>query len=118
MPTELLPRQNISSTEIGDNPFFNLFDQSMRFISDAISVSRDSYELSFNLVYHSRMPQSISNRCLGLPDRFKTNYHQFLIEDGEDDNEHPIYKYIDDFGYIHTFYYVKTSLYFCNESNL
>lgn len=118
MPTELLPRQNISSTEIGDNPFFNLFDQSMRFISDTISVSRNSYELSFNLVYHSRMPQSISNRCLGLPDRFKTNYHQFLIEDGEDDNEHPIYKYIDDFGYIHTFYYVKTSLYFCNESNL
>lgn len=90
----------------------------MRFISDAISVSRDSYELSFNLVYHSRMSSVISNKCLGLPERFKTNYHQFLIEDGEDENEHPIYKYIDGFGYIHTFYYVNSLLYYCNESEL
>ena len=27
----VLPNQNICNAEIGDNPFFNLFDQAMRF---------------------------------------------------------------------------------------
>lgn len=114
----ILPFQNICETEIGDNPTFNLFDMSMRFVTKSFTYHRDSYALSICLIYHSRMSQTISDLCLGLPDGFKTNYHQFIIQDGTDSNQHPIYKYIDGPGYIHTFYYVNDSLYYCNGDEL
>ena len=117
MPQNIFP-QNIKETEIGDNPYFNLFDMSMRFFTKTFTYHRDSYALGIYIVYHSRMPQTISNLCLGLPDRFKTNYHQFLIEDGTDSNQHPIYKYVDGPGFIHTFYYVSSSLYYCSGDEL
>ena len=104
------PKQNIIGSNLGDNPFYNLFDQSIRFISDTISVSRDSYTLSFNLVYHSRMQDRLSSLVNGLPSRFKTNYHQYLIQDGVDENNNDIYKYIDADSYIHTFYKMKERL--------
>lgn len=89
----VLPSQNISETEIGDNPTFNLFDMSMRFITKSFTYHRDSYALSICLIYHSRMPQAISDLYVGLPDGFKTNYHQFIVQDGTDANQNPIYKY-------------------------
>ena len=112
------PVQNIKESNIGNNPYFNLFDQSIRFISNAVSVSREAYELSFNLVYHSRMQDMLSALISGLPKRFKTNYHQFLIKDGKDGGNNDIYKYIDAEGYIHSFYKVLTDLYYCATSNL
>lgn len=113
-----LPSQNTSKTEIGDNPTFNLFDMSMRFITKSFVYSRDSYALSIFLTYHSRMPQTISDLCLGLPDGFKTNYHQFLVQDGIDPNQHPVFKYIDGPGYIHSFNYVNDYLYYCSEDEI
>lgn len=112
------PTQDLSQSNLGNNPFYNLFDQSIRFIINPISVNRDSYTLSFNLVYHSRMMDRLSDLVYGLPARFKTNYHQYLIEDGLDVNSHSIYKYIDGEGYIHTFTYAYDNFYYCNQSRL
>ena len=109
--------QNIEGSNLGKNPYFNLFDQSIRFITEPISINRDSYALSFNFVHHSRMPKALSDLCLGLPDRFKTNYHQFIIQDGTDSNNNSIYKYIDGEGYVHSFYKVSGNLYYSGECN-
>ncbi len=117
-PTGSFPIQTISGSNIGNNPFFNVFDQSIRFVSDAISVSRDSYALSFNLIYHSGMQDKLYSLNNGLPKRFKTNYHQYLVQDGADSNNNPIYKYIDAEGYIHSFYKISNELYYCCISNL
>lgn len=116
--TDKFTEQNIKSADLGNNPFYNLFDQSMRFITDTISINRDSYTLGFNLIYHSRMSKALSQVCLGLPDRFKTNYHQLIIVDGVDKNENEIYKYVDADGYLHSFYKVDSRLYYCNADRL
>ena len=110
--------QNIKGSNIGNNPYYNLFEQSVRFVSEPISINRDSYKLSFNLIYHSRMSKALSDLCLGLPERFKTNYHQFIVQDGTDSNSNPIYKFIDGEGYIHSFNRVSGNLYYSGESNL
>ena len=72
--TGYFPIQTISGSNLGNNPFFNVFDQSIRFVSDTISVSRDSYALSFNLIYHSGMQDKLYSLNNGLPKRFKNIY--------------------------------------------
>jgi RHS repeat-associated protein len=109
--------QNIVNANIGDNPSYNLFDQSIRFSSDYVSIGRDSYALSFAIIYYSRMKDRLSSLVKGLSFRFKTNFHQYLLLDGLE-NSHSIYKYIDGEGYIHAFYYVETGLYYCHSSDL
>ncbi len=112
------PTQYTGNSNLGDNPYFNLFDQSLRFMTDSITVGRDSYALSFNLLYYSSMKKRQTNLINCLPDRFKTNYHQYLLSDGIDNNNHAIFKYIDADNYIHIFNYVNNGLYYCRESNL
>ena len=112
------PHQYTKNALIGNNPFFNLFDLSALFVTNAISVSRDSYTLSFNLVYHSRMKDRLFSLCAGMPRRFKTNYHQFLVQDGLDNNNNPIYKYIDSDSFIHSFYQINSKLFYCRDNGL
>ena len=117
-PLGRFPLQNISDAETRNNPLFNVFELSTRFITKKISVGRDSYTLSLYFVYHSRMIDPLSDLCKGLPKRFKTNYHQFLIQDGSDSNNNPLYKFIDGEGYIHTFFKLDSDLYYCSNDNL
>lgn len=116
--TGYFPTQYTKNSLIGNNPYYNLFDLSTLFNTNPISVSRDSYTLSFNIVYQSRMKGRLSTLCKGLPLRFKTNYHQFLIQDGLDDSSYPIYKFIDEECFIHSFYRIKNRLYYCRHSGL
>ncbi len=106
------PIINNQKASINDNPILNLNDLSTRFISETISVNRDSYALSFNMIYVSNLKDKLSRNIKGLPKRFKTNYHQFLFLDGVDGNNNPIYKYLDSGAYTHSFYKINDSLYF------
>lgn len=112
------PGQDLSNANLGNNPFYNLFDQSIRFTTNPISVNRDSYTLSFTLTYYSRVRERLSSYIKGLSHGFISNYHQYLLEDGTDSLNHPIYKYIDGEGYIHTFKYVSTNLYYSHQIKL
>lgn len=116
--TGYFPIINNLKASIGSNPILNLNDLSSRFISESFSVNRDSYLLSFYLIYVSNLKDKLSRLMKGLPKRFKTNYHQFLIQDGIDDNNNPIYKYIDAESYIHSFYQINDSLFYSYQSNL
>ena len=113
-----IPEQNLSQSNLGDNPLYNLYDQSIRFATNPILVNRDSYAISFNLVYHSRMNNELFDLINGLPSRFKTNFHQYLITDGFDANSNQVYKYVDGDGYIHTFSFAYDNFYYCNQSKL
>ena len=112
------PIINNQKASINDNPILNLNDLSTRFISETISVNRDSYALSFNMIYVSNLKDKLSRNIKGLPKRFKTNYHQFLFLDGVDENNNPIYKYLDNGAYTHSFYKINDSLYFSYQTNL
>ena len=116
--TGYFPTQFSKNSLIGNNPYYNLFDLSALFLTNPVSVSRDSYILSFNLAYQSRMKGRLSNLCKGLPQRFKSNFHQFLLQDGLDENSNPIYKYIDADGFIHSFYKIKERLYYSRQTGL
>lgn len=118
-PTEgYFPSQYTKNSLIGNNPYLNLFDLSTLFKTKPFSVSRDSYSLSFYLTYFSRMKGRLSTLIKGLPHRFQTNYHQFIIQDGVDDNNNPIYKFIDNDSFIHSFYKINNTLFYCRHSNL
>ena len=116
--TGYFPTQFSKNSLIGNNPYYNLFDLSALFLTNPVSVSRDSYTLSFNLAYQSRMKGRLSNLCKGLPQRFKSNFHQFLLQDGLDESNNPIYKYIDADGFIHSFYKIKERLYYSRQTGL
>lgn len=116
--TGYFPIVNNQKANIGNNPFLNLHDLSSRFISEPISINRDSYLLSFYLIYVSNMKDKLSRLIKGLPKRFKTNYHQFLFQDGIDENNNPIFKYIDEEAYAHSFYQINDNLYFSYQSSL
>lgn len=89
----------------GENPYINTADGSISFYNNPITVERDSYRIDLVLSYHSRMTDRESDLISGFFKGFRTNYHQFLIQDGKDSNNVDTYKYIDGDGYIHTFIY-------------
>ena len=95
----------LGNANYGNNPYVNTVDGSISFYNNPITVERDSYQINVILSYHSRMTDRESDLIKGLSKGFRTNYHQFLIADGTDDNNNTTYKYIDGNGYIHTFIY-------------
>ena len=95
----------LGNATYGNNPYINTADGSISFYNNPITVERDSYAINLILSYHSRMTDKESDLITGFFKGFRTNYHQFLIQDGVDSNNVAIYKYIDGNGYIHTFTY-------------
>ena len=95
----------LGNANYGNNPYVNTVDGSISFYNNPITVERDSYQINVILSYHSRMTDKESDLIKGLSKGFRTNYHQFLLADGADENNNTTYKYIDGNGYIHTFIY-------------
>ena len=95
----------LRNANYGNNPYVNTVDGSISFYNNPIIVERDSYEIKLVLSYHSRMTDRESDLIKGLFKGFRTNFHQFLINDGIDENNNALYKYIDGDGYTHTFIY-------------
>lgn len=95
----------IGNASIGDNPSLNLMDFSVCHVASIATVERDSYQINLSLIYQSNLPTNISNLIEGFPIRFKTNFHQFMIMDGE------YYKHIDENGHIRTFSLIAYNLY-------
>jgi len=95
----------IDSAVCGGNPYVNAADGSFRFRCSPFSVERDSHQLSVSLSYNSRMTDRESDLIKGMMRGFRTNYHQFLVQDGRDAGNVDLYKYIDGEGYVHTFVY-------------
>ena len=100
---------------IGENPIYCLADLSIRYITNPIVVNNDSFKLSLSIIYHSRMKELLSKNVLGLPRLFKTNFHQFMIQDGVDNCNNPLFKYIDADDYVHTFKQITSNLYHDTE---
>ncbi|MCQ2771938.1 MAG: RHS repeat-associated core domain-containing protein [Bacilli bacterium] len=106
----------LGNANFGNNPYVNTVDGSISFYNNPIIVERDSYEIKLVLSYHSRMTDRESDLVKGLFKGFRTNYHQFLIADGIDENNNTTYKYIDGDGYTHTFiYHDEISKYYDKE---
>ena len=106
----------LGNANYGNNPYVNTVDGSISFYNNPITVERDSYQINVILSYHSRMTDKESDLIKGLFKGFRTNYHQFLIADGTDENNNTTYKYIDGNGYIHTFiYHSELNKYFDKE---
>ena len=95
----------LGNANYGNNPYVNTVDGSISFYNNPITVERDSYQINVILSYHSRMTDKESDLIKGLSKGFRTNYHQFLLTDGVDENNNAMYKYIDGNGYTHTFIY-------------
>lgn len=95
----------LGNANYGNNPYVNTVDGSISFYNNPITIERDSYQINVILSYHSRMTDRESDLIKGLSKGFRTNYHQFLLADGADENNNTTYKYIDGNGYIHTFIY-------------
>lgn len=95
----------LGNANYGNNPYINTVDGSISFYNNPITIERDSYQLNVVLSYYSRMTNQESDLIKGLFKGFRTNFHQFLIADGVDENNNTMYKYIDGNGYIHTFVY-------------
>ncbi len=95
----------LDKANYGNNPYVNTVDASISFYNSPITIERDSYQLNVILSYHSRMSDKESDLVKGFYKGFRTNYHQFLVKDGKDNDNNDIYKYIDGSGYIHTFLY-------------
>ena len=85
----------LDKANYGNNPYVNTVDGSISFYNNPITVERDSYQLNVVLSYHSRMSDKESDLIKGFYKGFRTNYHQFLIKDGKDNDNNDIYKYID-----------------------
>ena len=106
----------LDKANYGNNPYVNTVDGSISFYNSPITIERDSYQLNVVLSYHSRMSDKESDLIKGFYKGFRTNYHQFLVKDGKDNDNNDIYKYIDGNGYIHTFLYnEETNLYHDKE---
>lgn len=106
----------LDKANYGNNPYVNTVDGSISFYNSPITIERDSYQLNVIISYHSRMSDKESDLIKGFYKGFRTNYHQFLIKDGKDNDNNDIYKYIDGNGYIHTFLYnEETNLYHDKE---
>lgn len=106
----------LDKANYGNNPYVNTVDGSISFYNNPITVERDSYKLDVVLSYHSKMSDKESDLIKGFYKGFRTNYHQFLMKDGKDNDNNDIYKYIDGSGYIHTFLYnEETNLYHDKE---
>ena len=95
----------LDKVNYGNNPYVNTVDASISFYNSPITIEKDSYQLNVILSYHSRMSDKESDLIKGFYKGFRTNYHQFLVKDGKDNDNNDIYKYIDGSGYIHTFLY-------------
>ncbi|MCQ2086838.1 MAG: RHS repeat-associated core domain-containing protein [Bacilli bacterium] len=95
----------LGNATTGQNPYINVADGSYRFNCDAISVGKESYKIDLSILYFSRMTDKESDLVKQFYKRFKTNFHQFLIKDGKDNDNLDIYKYIDGNSYVHTFKY-------------
>lgn len=93
----------LRGAELDGNPCINAGDASVRYRCRPIKVGRDAYEISLTLIHFSRMTDRESDLIQGLPKGWRTNFHRLLVQDGQDESGNPIYKYIDDEGYVHTF---------------
>ena len=93
----------LGGAEYGGNPCVNAADLSVRFRNDPITLASGSYAMSLTLSYCSLMSDRESDLVKGLPKGWRTDWHRFLVQDGADQSNCPIYKYIDGDGYSHTF---------------
>ena len=76
----------LDNANYGNNPYVNTVDGSISFYNNPITVERDSYQLNVVLSYHSRMSDKESDLIKGFYKGFRTNYHQFLVKDGKDND--------------------------------
>ena len=88
----------LDKVNYGNNPYVNTVDASISFYNSPITIEKDSYQLNVILSYHSRMSDKESDLIKGFYKGFRTNYHQFLVKDGKDNDNNDIYKYIDGSG--------------------
>ena len=95
----------LGGAEYGGNPCVNAADLSVRFRNDPITLASGSYAMNLTLSYCSLMTDRESDLIKGLPKGWRTDWHRFLIQDGTDQSNRPIYKYIDGDGYTHRFSY-------------
>lgn len=95
----------LGGAEYGGNPCVNAADLSVRFRNDPITLASGSYAMNLTLSYCSLMTDRESDLIKGLPKGWRTDWHRFLIQDGTDQSNRPIYKYIDGEGYAHRFSY-------------
>ena len=86
----------------GDNPKLNLADRGLVFVQPGVKMGAGSRALEVNLVYNSQLG-SVQDLCGGMPQGWKLDAHQFLMLDGADESGVATYKYIDPYGYVHTF---------------
>ena len=102
----------LGGAEYGGNPCVNACDLSVRYRNAPIALGSGPYQLSLTLSYCSGMPDRESDLIKGLPKGWRTDWHRFLVQDGADQSNRPLYKYIDGDGYVHCFgYNVSTGSY-------
>lgn len=94
---------NLSFSDYGDNPKYNLATQRLLYTQPDTSIGGNSYTVGLSHVYDSQMRSALMAKTVGMPYGWKLDGHQFLVEDGTDENGAATYKYIDGAGYVHTF---------------
>ena len=87
---------------IGENPKLNVADKGFIFVQPGLNCGAGSRQLSVNLIYNSKLG-NVQSLCGGMPTGWKLDAHQFLKLDGTDSSNVSTYKYIDAYGYVHTF---------------
>ena len=93
----------LGGAEYGGNPCVNACDLSVRFRNGPIALGSGPYRIALTLSYCSGMPGRESDLIKGLPRGWRTDWHRFLIQDGTDQSNRPLYKYVDGEGYVHCF---------------
>ena len=95
--------RNISVSNYGKNPIWNLQTMGLRYLQSGLSIGMNSYTIGANLVYDSQMKERLQDLCVGMPNGWKLDAHQFIVKDGKDNNNNDMYKYVDGQGYVHAF---------------
>ncbi|MCR5514659.1 MAG: RHS repeat-associated core domain-containing protein [Bacilli bacterium] len=93
----------LGGAEYGGNPCVNACDFSVRFRNGPIALGSGPYRIGLTLSYCSGMPGRESDLIKGLPRGWRTDWHRFLVQDGADQSDDPLYKYVDGDGYVHCF---------------
>ena len=100
----------VGNALIGENPKLNVADRGFLFVQPGLSIGAGSRQLSVNLIYNSKLG-NVQSLCGGMPAGWKLDAHQLVVADGMDESGDTIYKYIDSYGYVHTFIQYNTNEY-------
>ena len=92
---------NLSQSDVGNNPWVNLYIGRLKFAFDDLSIGGGNSAISLCHVYDSHMAPQFEKKIIGLGNKWRLNLTQIVLRDNWDADGNSIYKYIDEMGTIH-----------------